>query len=60
MTPTCPDLGAGPPVFGSTIEELVPRECFYFTFSTVTGQGYATCEGGIEEGPLVIGRGRHE
>lgn len=49
---TCPELGAGPPVFGSTIEELQPRSCFYFTLSQTTGLAYATCGNSIEEGPV--------
>ncbi len=51
-TPTCPELGAGPPVYGTTIEELQPRSCFYFTLSTTTGLAYATCGSTIEEGPV--------
>jgi len=49
---TCPELGAGPPVFGTTIEELQPRACFYFTLSKTTGLAYATCGNNIEEGPI--------
>lgn len=50
---TCPELGAGPPVFGTTIEELQPRSCFYFTLSKTTGLAYATCGSNIEEGPVA-------
>lgn len=49
---SCPEPGAGPPVFGTSIEELVPRACYYFTYSQTTGLGYATCGNEMVEGPL--------
>lgn len=52
----CPVLGAGPPMYGTSIEELHARTCFYFTLSKTTGRALASCGSNIEEsaagGPL--------